>query len=321
MRKGLLVAFLLLITSSLFAAPKDSLFVVTKNDKWVIAFTPSKTETVMDVAKRFHVPPVMLADENNTNFQNNFPVGATIYIPLGAFNKSAAGNKNVYYKVHPEDNLYRISKMSGESQRTLQEWNGMPDNTTGEGDVLIVAKIMYDGAAPVTLKADTTKKKGIAKDSLEKGQKYTVRKVSKEVLENGQKVVYLVNDTVWVDTLGVYGKMYMQQTLNETKINEEKGSAVFYTLVNKVQNRYKDVNSTVKSKFIYAFHNTAPRGTIIKVYNPASDKFVFVKVMGGLPDTKQYYNSVIGISADAKELLGVSVMEEKAWVEMKYAKQ
>jgi hypothetical protein len=95
---------------------------------------------------------------------------------------------------------------------------------------------------------------------------------------------------------------------------------VFYTLVNKVQNRYTNPNSTVKSKFIYAFHNVAPRGTDIRVYNPGADKFVFVKVMGGLPDTKQYANSVIGISADAKELLGVSIMEDKAWVELKYAK-
>jgi hypothetical protein len=320
MHKGLLAALLIFITSSLFAAQKDSLFVITKNDKWVIAFTPMKTETVMDVAKRFHVPPVMLADENNTNFQNNFPVGNTIYIPLGAFNKSATGNRNVYYRVRAQDNLYRISKLAGESQRTLQEWNEMPDNNTGEGDVLIVAKIIYEGGAPVAMKADTAKKQGMAKDTMSKGQKYTVKKVSKEVMENGQKVVYLVNDTVWVDTLGVYGKMYMQQTVNETKIVEEKGSAVFYTLVNKVQNRYTNPNSTVKSKFIYAFHNTAPRGAVIRVYNPAADKFVFVKVMGGLPDTKQYANSVIGISADAKELLGVSIMEDKAWVELKYAK-
>lgn len=319
MRKGLLVIFLLVFTSSVFAAQKDSLFVVSKNDKWFIAYKPVKTETVLEVANRFHVPPVMLADENNINFQNNFPVGNTIYIPLGAFNKSASGNRNVYYRVREGDNLYRISKLSGESQRTLQDWNEMPDNNTGEGDVLIVAKIVYESGMSAT-KADTAKKLTTAKDTTSKGQKYTVRKVSKEVLENGQKVVYLVNDTVWVDTLGVYGKMYMQQTLNETKINEEKGSAVFYTLVNKVQNRYKDVNSTVKSKFIYAFHNTAPRGTIIRVYNPASDKFVYVKVMGGLPDTKQYFNSVIGVSADAKELLGVSVMEDKAWVELKYAK-
>ena len=319
MHKGLLAFFILVFTSSVFAAQKDSLFVVSKNDKWCIVYKPVKTETVMEVANRFHVPPVMLADENNTNFQNNFPVGNTVYIPLGAFNKSASGNRNVYYRVRSEDNLYRISKMSGETQRTLQEWNEMPDNNTGEGDVLIVAKILYESGASA-MKADTTKKGGAAKDTMAKGQKYTVRKVSKEVLENGQKVVYLVNDTVWVDTLGVYGKMYMQQTLNETKINEEKGSAVFYTLVNKVQNRYKDINSTVKSKFIYAFHNAAPRGTIIRVYNPASDKFVYVKVMGGLPDTKQYFNSIIGISADAKELLGVSVMEDKAWVELKYAK-
>lgn len=285
-------------------------------------------ETIFDVANKYHVPVAEMASENNIGFQTPLQGGRELYVPLGPYNKMPnlknVSYRNVYYRVRAEDNLYRISKMAGETQRTLQEWNELPDNMVGEGDVLVVARIIYDGAVSSGTaqakafgsKADTTKKQNAADST--KAPKYTIRKVSKEVMENGKPVTYLVNDTVWADTMGVYGRMYMEQTINETKITEERGKAVFYTLANKVQSRYTTTNG-VKNNFIYAFHATAKRGSIIRVYNPASDKFVFVKVMGALPDTKQYAGSIIGIGADAKELLGVSIMEDKAWVELKYA--
>lgn len=334
MRKGLLVVLLLFITSAAFAAQKDSLFLVVKNTRWVLLHTLKQGETIFDVANRYHVPPTMLTNENNITFQTVLVPGSQLVIPIGPHNKtpnmSNVSYRNVYYRVKADDNLYKISKLTGESQRTLQEWNELPDNNIAEGYVLIVAKVMYEGGGsnatmttsttmPVT-KTDAAKnKQAVTKDSIQK-PKYTLRKVAKEMMENGQKVTYLVNDTVWADTLGLYGRTYMEQTLNETKITEEKGTAVFYAAANKVQSRYSPADAN-KKVFIYAFHKTAKRGTIIRVYNPGADKFIFVKVMGALPDTKQYFNSTIGISADAKELLGVSIMEDRAWVELKYAEQ
>jgi hypothetical protein len=99
----------------------------------------------------------------------------------------------------------------------------------------------------------------------------------------------------------------MMQTNSEQVVTEEKGTAVFFENKGKLSS----------SKVIYALHNTAKRGTIIKVYNPGTDKTVFVKVLGSIPDTKMYHNCVIGIGSSAKELLMVT--EEKAWCELKYA--
>jgi LysM repeat protein len=329
MYKGLITVLLLLITSSVFAGQKDSLFVTLKNTRWVVMHTIKQGETIFDVANRYHVPAGTLAGENNIGFQTPLTAGSQMAIPLGAYNRTPgmgnAAYRNVYYRVKAEDNLYKISKMAGETQRTLQEWNELPDNNVYEGDVIVVVKLVYDGGSaptvtsygkPFAAKTDTFNKKQGSKDST-KAPKYTVSRVAKEVMENGKKVTYLVNDTVWADTLGPYARAYMEQTLNETKITEEKGTAVFYT-ANKVQSRYNPSDAN-KKVYIYAFHKTALRGTIIKVYNPASDKLIYVKVMGALPDTKQYANSEIGISADAKEMLGVSVMEDRAWVELKYA--
>ena len=322
-----LIAIMFVFSSLPVLAANDSLFIASKNDKWTILHKVKSGETVFDIARRYHVAPAMLADENRINFQSPLSGGTILYVPLGTFNKApnASGNdvRNVYYRVRADDNLYRISKNADVPQRTLQDWNMLPDNSISEGAVLIVAKILYAPPVPTDVlimdKKDTSiRQYNGANNAADKGQKYTVRKVAKEVVENGKPVTYLVNDTVWVDTLGVYGQLYMKQTQNEKKIVEEKGTAVFYVLANKVQSRYTaPATVTTKQNFVYAFHKTAKRGTIIRVYNPGADKFIYVKVMGGLPETKQYYNSIIGISSDARESLGV--LEEKAWVELKYA--
>jgi LysM repeat protein len=107
------------------------------------------------------------------------------------------------------------------------------------------------------------------------------------------------------DTLSVDQHAYLSQTGNESNLTEEKGSAVFYGGVGRPNGPY------------YAFHNGTSRGTIIKVFNPGNGKTIYVKVMGPLPNTKQYYNATIGISGTAKDALGVT--DSKAWCELKFA--
>jgi LysM repeat protein len=55
----------------------------------------------------------------------------------------------------------------------------------------------------------------------------------------------------------------------------------------------------------YALHRTAPIGTIIKVTNRMNKKYVFVKVVGSLPDTGDNTDLVIKISKASAEKLGV----------------
>ncbi len=321
MLRLLIIALLSLVSYTGFASA-DSLFIVSKNDKWMAAHTVKRGETIFTIAQQYHVPPATLADENGVNYQNGLAVGSTLYVPVGIFNKATAatpagGWVPVYYKIREQDNLYRISKNINEPQRNIQEWNNMSDNSVHVGQVLIVARLLYDAktnnfaSSESTTRTETKKADTV---TVPKGQKYTVQfKERKETQKDGSIATYIVRDTVWADTLGAFGKTYMQQTGNEKYITEEKGSAVFYETPGKLRSRY---GADAKSSVIYAFHNLARRGTIIKVYNPGTDKYIFVKVMGPLPETKQYHNSVIGIGDDAKEVLGV--VEDKAWVELKY---
>jgi hypothetical protein len=110
-----------------------------------------------------------------------------------------------------------------------------------------------------------------------------------------------------VDTTSEEEELYLQQTNNELNAIEEKGAVVFFASTGKVKS----------SDVFFAFHATAAKGTIIKVYNPGTNKTIFVKVLAPLPATKQYANSILGIGSVAKDALGVT--ENKAWCELKYS--
>ena len=133
-----------------------------------------------------------------------------------------------------------------------------------------------------------------------------------EIVDNGPYAATEEADTIIrikmkpVDTLTPEEKIYMEQTHNEADVTEEKGSAVFFGKGGKIKG----------TDMYYGFHNTAPKGTIIKVYNPGTDRTVYVKVLSVIPGTKQYHNSIIGISAGAMEELGT--IQERVWCELSY---
>jgi len=287
----------------------DTLRIVFHDDKWAIEHRVEENENIFMLSRRYHVPPALLADMNGINFQAALHEDSILYIPFGPYNQAKGVSANRFdtrplsYIVRKYDNLFRLAHLAGVPQRTIQEWNGMPDNYIEEGKYLFVGWVLYDMSAPV---ADTVVVNQSREDVIDEGRSEQDNSHPVTRNKDGQTVVTITVGNMY-DTLPEIEKAYMAQTDKETVVTEEKGTAVFF------ENKGKLKSNTT----YFAFHNTAKPGTIIKVYNPGTDKTVFVKVLGAIPNTKQYYNSVIGISNGAKEELMVT--EDKAWCELKFA--
>lgn len=292
----------------------DSLQMVFHNDKWAIEHRVAEDENLFMLARRYHVPPALLADLNGIDFQTSLNAGSIIYIPFGGYNQAKNVSANrfdtrpLYYIVGKYDNLFRLAHLAGVQQRTLQEWNAMPDNYIEEGKRLFVGWVLFDMtkepiADTVSVTPVSKNKTQVTHKNANRIQGQTTRTTTNS---KGQTVVEIVVGNMY-DTLPEIEKTYQAQTNKEEMVYEEKGTAIFY------ENRGKIKSNTT----FFAFHNTAKPGTIIKVYNPGTDKTVFVKVLGPIPNTKQYHNSVIGISNGAKEVLMVT--EDRAWCELKFA--
>jgi LysM repeat protein len=286
MRQFLFVLCFLFSVSIAFAQ-SDSLFVSVRDSVWIFSRTAVSGESIFLLAKRYYVPPAVLLDVNNLNVADGLQPNRTIYVPLGGYNhiRQEPTDKNVvlplYRKVSAKDDLAKISRLAGVKPSQIISWNKLTSNTITPGQILLVGWVKYDG-----------------------------RQLPYSNIENTElntTIVPLQEEKIDVDTLPGAARDYVQQTNNEQNVVEEKGSVVFFSSAGKVKS----------SDTYFAFHATAPKGTIIKVYNPGTDKTIYVKVLGPIPATKQYVNSILGIGAIAKEALGVT--ENKAWCELKYA--
>ena len=279
---------------------QDSVYVEKYKNKWYIKHKVNSGETIFMLARRYHVPPAMLADANGMNYQQGLEKNTILWVPLGAYNRKKSLPSNLsqtralYYKVDQYDNMFIIARFADVKQQVLQGWNGMEDNNVMPGRVLKVGWVLYD--ATQLPFADTTKSKsGMVATSEEQGGNTTSYKYP-----HADTVIKLKK----VDEQSKEEKLYMVQTHDEAFVTDEKGTAVFFDMPGKPKSTY------------YAFHNAAPRGTIIKVFNPGTKMSVFVKVLGPLPNTGQYHNSIIGIASNAKQALGV--VDDKLWCELYY---
>lgn len=295
---------------------KDALNVTTRNNKWVVQHKISEGETMMEAARRFHVPPAMVSDMNNIGYKKQLQSGTALYIPVGAYNMIHAkptsdfNNRPLFYKVTRFDNLYKIAHMADVSQQQLKEWNSLQGNDISEGQNLFVGWVMFE---PMTRNESGSE---YPPERTVRNRTARVQRGRQDVYdERGRRAPRIVKDTVIVvrkarsplDGLPEIEKKYMQQTQMEEVVSEERGSAVFFDMKGSVSGGGTH----------YAFHDSVAPGSIIKVHNPGTHKVVFVKVLGKLPETKEYHNSIIGISSGAKDELMVT--ENKAWCELRYA--
>jgi LysM repeat protein len=287
MYKLLSAILIFTISSSAFAQMRDSLFIVPKKDRWFVRHEVKKGEDIFVLAMKYHVPPAALAETNKIGYQTKLKPREVVLIPLDKYNRllTKPANKEgraLFYKVAEGDNLVKIGRCAGAQQQAIKEWNKLNSDEVLPGQVLFVGWISFDASGTVSRVSD-----GLAAQS-NSDHPAAIKQFPIDLLSNEEKE-------------------YLFQTNIEENIVEERGSAVFFGGEGRVKG----------TEMFFALHGTAPKGTIIKVHNPGAEKTIFVKVIGPLPGTKQYYNSVIGIASGAKVALGA--IEEKAWCELKYA--
>lgn len=314
MYKLLLSFIAFLFSTTIIAAERDSFHITVQYDKWYVQHTVKPEETIFTIARRYHVPPATLANVNGVDYRSVPAAGTTLYIPLGAYNHltseplNADDGRKLYYAVAEGDNLQGIARHIGVSQRMVQQWNNMPDNMVTPGQELLAGWILYDNTTMGGLPHDQLSARGGAPTPPPQP------KPSKPITETQKlpdgTVLIPMPPKQPVDTIPPAKKMFLEQVAaadNDT--TSERGSAAFF-----------DSPGSMKvPNMFYGFHSGVKKGTIIEVYNPAADKTVYVKVLGPVPGTKQYYNSIMGINSMAREALGVVAVESKVWCEIKYA--
>lgn len=314
MFKYIAFIFSVFYSGMLLAGGNDSLFVVIRNDKLLIEHAIKPGETVFTIADKYHVPPSVLADQNGLNYNAELKKGSVMMVPVNSYNQllttpNDKEAKAVYYKAGAEDYLSWLSRAVGVKQITLQEWNNLSDNTVKEGQRLMMGWVLCKNTGNEAVAENT----GVVKDA--KG-KMTRKKselpegiramLTPEELEAAE--AQAEKENYGSDSVSEEELLYLSQTNHGMFTANDKGTAVFF-----------DMPGKAKSGKFYAFHNSAKRGGIIKIFNPGTNKTIFAKVLGPIPANEKYYNCIIAISAGAKAQLGLK--SNKMWCELSYPPQ
>jgi len=267
------------------AQEMDSIFAVRNGQSWAVKYTVGAGETVPMLATRFYLSEGTIYRVNGMDEDKKIMPGTQINIPVASKNyhitkpnpNDIANYHEIYYRVIPKDDIEAISMYAGVSKADMRKWNNLKGNTVVPGQVLFIGWI---------------------------------KMVSKDPSDPLNELAYFypkkkpVGDSAKVIAIGGLDTIYNRQTNNGINVLNEKGTAVFFEKPGKIT-------------AFCAFHNSTPRGSVIKVYNPGNGRTIYVKVLGPLPNTKLYANSIIGICNAAKEALGVT--DSKAWCELTYS--
>jgi LysM repeat protein len=299
-KRFLLVMLLLSASSGAFAVGVDSLFVVAKGRGWVLQHPVAAGENLMALARRYNVPPDILAEANQLSTSADIGPLVTLTIPLDEYNvvtqvpRSTDTAKPLYYRVAIGDNLYVISIWFGVSRELLTVWNDpLPPGGPLPGQVLLVGWVRYDPTSFVAGPAT------VLRPDVRDPYADTVEVIPPDVLSGTVSESRPAAEPT-------IEQLWKEQTIEGLNVIREKGTAGFFS-----------IKGHAPLASVYAFHNTAARGTIMLVRNINNDRTVYVKVLGPLPDSKQYAGCVLGLSDGAKAALGAR--ENKVFVEMSYA--
>jgi LysM repeat protein len=298
MRRYFLGALMLLFAFVTDAQNKDSLFTTAKDERLFIKYPVRKGETVFSIAQCYSVPAVVLAQSNDMSFQDKIEPPTVLLIPLGNYNfiKSEPSvlstARPLFYKVKPNDKLSELSQYSSLDEAELIVLNNIQQTNLPVGCILKMGWVQYQPDNTI----------GLRKSVPETGTGSNRSSVVPATLSNTAAHPE-VKDTT--KELSMLEQIFVYQTSNGQSLITQSGMVVFFKSQSKVSNQ-----------LLFSFSDDIPKGKVVKVSNPSNGKFVFVKVLGPMPKTKQYHNAKIGIDDRAERELGIN--DSKLWCDLVY---
>jgi LysM repeat protein len=315
--------FLLFFLLPLFAAAQK-----------ITTHTVGAKESFSSIGRIYNINGRVLANYNNIEYEKGLLLGQVLKIPsknelakiaaaatavkakpvlIAAAPVKTAGSTNksstpIYHTVAKLETLYRISTLYNKVPiANIKKWNNLTSDTLSEGAKLIVGYSVEKIAGetkPVPVAKEITQtvkpKEGNTKGIKTAGEEEISVKAKQEKKEVPPPVkktekVITANGIKSIDGSGGYFKnIFDEQTSNKPLVSETGTGGVF-----------KSSSGWEDGKY-YCLHNAAAAGTIIKITNKVTGKWVFAKVLDMIPDIKQNTGLLIRLSNAAADAVGAT---------------
>ncbi len=261
--------------------------------KGSIYHTVGAQETLYAISRKYHVSIESIKKWNKLS-GNDLNLGQRLIVfpddipPVNNGSTNQANNRlvkeagDVVHTVTASETLYGISRKYGVNVADIKKWNQLKDNEIDLGQKIIVKQ-------PATNTASASNSK---KSIQEKASKTKKKKDTKPVKKDKKGSEFKS-----------YDKSMDEIKRVNTRTSGEKGESSGFN--KKIEIGFAEVIKVeTSSKKWLALHRTAPIGTIVRVKNEMNNLWVFVRVVGVLPETSINDKVLIKISETAYDKLG-----------------
>jgi LysM repeat protein len=316
----------LIICSFLQISFSQVLFIQGEKGNLYLTHKVVPKENWYSVGRLYNVSPKEIAPFNNSSLSTPLSIGLQLKIPLTEINFSQTGEKEadeslvpVYHTFQANESLNKISSgYNAVPVSNLEAWNNIKKENAKAGTRLIIGYLKVK----TSLSALSANAKNVSPLAMNKGTiaDETIvapvkenKKISSPP-EKKQPVSQVDNSSTIAEN--------KIQARNTTSSNHNGSGGFFIGEYNEGSRSTTGAAGTFKSTSgwqdgkYYALMNNVQVGTIVKVIAPATQKSVYAKVLGQLPDMKESDGLIIRISnAAAAEL---SEPEGKFSVQVRY---
>lgn len=315
LQKPFLWILAFVFSTPLFAQP--NLQVQGKTPDLYLLHKVQPKETWYSLGRLYNISPKEIAPFNNTDMGKGLAIGQSVKVPLAAVNFSQDKRKGadevlvpVYYTVKEGEWMFRVSANHNKVPiENLEAWNNINRNQVKPGLNLVVGylKVKKDlsalasanpgDVAVVSVEPAVSPKAPVPAPKEEKPittpvstEKQPTNKPEPAPVFKKEELPVTDNKTPSspIDFRGGYFKSFYQA-------GGRSASGV--------ANIFRSTSGWKDGKY-YALMDNVAVGTIVMITNPATNKYVYAKVLGNLSDIKENAGLVIRVSNAAAAELG-----------------
>jgi LysM repeat protein len=291
-----LLMMLLMISSKLVSA-QDFIIKGITPDLYLSHQVAAK-ETWYAIARKYNLPPGQLASYNKLNVQTPLEVGQNLKVPLTPLNftqnEAKAANETlvpVYHVVQEREWMYRVSVNHNKVPiEQLEKWNSIKRDEAKAGMKLIVGHLkVKDANAAATVSSQKTTPQAPAPGSTSATDATNNPANSSPASNNNSAVSSGGTQATSAGNGGYFKASYAGQNRKQSGV-----AGIF-----------KSTSGWNDGKY-YALMNNVTVGTIIRIDFPQTNKTVYAKVLGELPEMKESAGLSLRISDAAAREVGAT---------------
>tara|TARA_R110001592_G_scaffold120085_3_gene323920 strand:- start:4383 stop:5279 length:897 start_codon:yes stop_codon:yes gene_type:complete len=289
MRKFLLSLLVLVLAATSGFGQADSLGIKKEGEKYFVIHKVASGQTLYSLARRYGTT-VTEIKAKNAELVDDLQVGQTINIPYGKpmgqpeIPAKATSQTSKNHTVAAGETLFSISQKYNVDVTEIKKLNNLTSNSLSVGQTL-----------KISVATKTTQE--VTKPTVTPTEKPVTKPIEKpKVADTTKEVTNPVNSGAEEMT---------KESYNGSPFNEivEEGQAELI------------IEEESSTKFL-ALHKTAKVGTVIKVKNRMNNLTVYVRIVGGIPDTADNKDILIKLNKRAYDQL--KALDNRFLVELSY---